>query len=43
MHFRPLFEAYQAQDTPEVRNVQVFHQVPNSSTRRQLGRGHGKM
>ena len=41
--FRALFDAYQAQDTAEVWNVHISDQVMNPSTRRQLGRGHGKM
>jgi thiamine pyrophosphate-dependent acetolactate synthase large subunit-like protein len=41
--FGPLFEAYQAQDLAEVWNVHVSDKVLNPSTRRQLGRGHGKM
>jgi acetolactate synthase I/II/III large subunit len=41
--FRPLFEAYAAQDKAEVWNVHISDQVMNPSTRRQLGRGHGKM
>jgi acetolactate synthase-1/2/3 large subunit len=41
--FRPLFEAYAAQDKAEVWNVHISDQVMNPSTRRQIGRGHGKM
>jgi len=41
--FRPLFDAYQAQGVAEVWNVHVSDKVMNPSTRRQLGRGHGKM
>jgi thiamine pyrophosphate-dependent acetolactate synthase large subunit-like protein len=41
--FRPLFDAYRAQDVAEVWNVHISDRVANPSTRRQLGRGHGKM
>ncbi len=41
--FKPLFEAYQAQDTAEVWNIHVSDRVVSPSTRRNLGRGHGKM
>ena len=41
--FRPLFEAYRAQDTAEVWNVHISDQVANPSVRRQVVRGHGKM
>jgi acetolactate synthase-1/2/3 large subunit len=41
--FHGLFDAYQAQGTAEVWNVHISDQVMNPSTRRQLGRGHGKM
>ena len=41
--FRPLFDAYQAQGTAEVWNVHISDKVVNPSTRRQVGRGHGKM
>jgi hypothetical protein len=38
-----LFEAYAAQNMAEVWNVHISDKVMNPSTRRQLGRGHGKM
>jgi acetolactate synthase I/II/III large subunit len=41
--FRPLFDAYRQQDTPEVWNIHISDEVTNPSTRRQLGRGYGKM
>jgi acetolactate synthase I/II/III large subunit len=41
--FKPLFEAYAAQDTAEIWNIQVSDQVVSPSTRRGVGRGHGKM
>jgi thiamine pyrophosphate-dependent acetolactate synthase large subunit-like protein len=41
--FRPLFEAYAAQDRAEVWNVHISDRVTNPSTRRQIGRGHGNM
>ena len=41
--FKGLFDAYQAQGTAEVWNVHISDRVMNPSTRRQLGRGHGKM
>jgi thiamine pyrophosphate-dependent acetolactate synthase large subunit-like protein len=40
---RPLFEAYQAQDTAEVWNIQISDQVVSPNTRRGTTRGHGKM
>jgi len=41
--FKPLFDAYAAQDTAEVWNIHVSDQVVSPSTRRGVGRGHGKM
>jgi thiamine pyrophosphate-dependent acetolactate synthase large subunit-like protein len=41
--FKPLFQAYQAQDTAELWNIHVSDRVVNPSTRRAVGRGHGKM
>jgi acetolactate synthase I/II/III large subunit len=41
--FKPLFEAYQAQDTAEVWNIHVSDRVVSPHTRRGMGRGHGKM
>ena len=36
-------EAYQAQDTAELWNIHVSDRVVSPSTRRGVGRGHGKM
>ncbi|MFL6804032.1 MAG: thiamine pyrophosphate-binding protein [Xanthobacteraceae bacterium] len=41
--FQPLFDAYAAQDTAEVWNIHVSDRVVSPSTRRGVGRGHGKM
>ncbi len=41
--FKPLFDAYQAQDMAELWNIHVSDQVVSPSTRRGVGRGHGKM
>jgi acetolactate synthase I/II/III large subunit len=41
--FEPLFDAYAAQDTAEVWNIHVSDHVVSPSTRRGVGRGHGKM
>jgi hypothetical protein len=41
--FKPLFEAYAAQDLAEVWNVHVSDKVSNPSVQRQMVRGHGKM
>ena len=41
--FKPLFDAYQAQDKAEIWNIHVSDQVVSPSTRRTVGRGHGKM
>ncbi|MEX2034270.1 MAG: thiamine pyrophosphate-dependent enzyme, partial [Xanthobacteraceae bacterium] len=41
--FRPLFEAYRAQEVAEVWNVHISDKVANPSVRRQVVRGHGKM
>ena len=41
--FKPLFDAYAAQDTAEVWNIHVSDRVVSPSTRRGVGRGHGKM
>jgi hypothetical protein len=38
-----LFDAYAAQDTAEIWNIHVSDQVVSPSTRRTVGRGHGKM
>ena len=40
---RPLFDAYQAQDTAEVWNVQISDKVVSPNTRRGTTRGHGTM
>jgi hypothetical protein len=36
-------EAYQAQDTAKLWNIHVSDRVVSPSTRRGVGRGHGKM
>lgn len=41
--FKPLFEAYQAQDKAEVWNIHVSDKVVSPSTRRTMTRGHGTM
>ena len=41
--FKPLFDAYAAQDTAEVWNIHVSDRVVSPHTRRGMGRGHGKM
>jgi thiamine pyrophosphate-dependent acetolactate synthase large subunit-like protein len=41
--FQALFDAYQRQDTAELWNIHVSDQVVSPSTRRGVGRGHGKM
>ncbi|MFL4981555.1 MAG: thiamine pyrophosphate-binding protein [Xanthobacteraceae bacterium] len=41
--FKPLFDAFAAQDTAEVWNIHVSDRVVSPSTRRGVGRGHGKM
>jgi acetolactate synthase I/II/III large subunit len=41
--FDALFQAYQAQDTAELWNIHVSDRVVSPSTRRGVGRGHGKM
>jgi acetolactate synthase I/II/III large subunit len=41
--FQALFDAYQAQDTAELWNIHVSDRVVSPSTRRGVGRGHGKM
>ena len=41
--FKPLFDAYQAQGTAELWNIHVSDWVASPSTRRTVGRGHGKM
>jgi acetolactate synthase-1/2/3 large subunit len=41
--FKLLFDAYQAQGTAELWNIHVSDQVVSPSTRRTVGRGHGKM
>jgi acetolactate synthase I/II/III large subunit len=40
---KPLFDAYQAQGTAELWNIHVSDRVVSPSTRRTVGRGHGKM
>jgi thiamine pyrophosphate-dependent acetolactate synthase large subunit-like protein len=40
---KPLFDVYAAQDTAEIWNIHVSDQVVSPSTRRTVGRGHGKM
>jgi acetolactate synthase-1/2/3 large subunit len=40
---KPLFDAYQAQDTAEIWNIHVSDKVVNPSTQRGVRRGHGKM
>jgi hypothetical protein len=41
--FKPLFDAYQSQDKAEIWNIHISDQVVSPSTRRTVGRGHGKM
>jgi hypothetical protein len=41
--FKPLFEAYAAQDLAEVWNVHASDKVSNPSVQRQMVHGHGKM
>jgi thiamine pyrophosphate-dependent acetolactate synthase large subunit-like protein len=41
--FKPLFDAYQGQDTAELWNIHVSDRVVSPHTRRGVGRGHGKM
>jgi acetolactate synthase-1/2/3 large subunit len=41
--FRPLFEAYQAQDKAEIWNIHISDQVVNPGTRRLVRTGHGRM
>jgi len=41
--FKPLFDAHSAQDTAELWNIHVSDRVVSPSTRRGVGRGHGKM
>ncbi|HEY6995741.1 MAG TPA: thiamine pyrophosphate-dependent enzyme, partial [Xanthobacteraceae bacterium] len=41
--FKSLFAAYQAQDSAELWNIHVSDRVVSPSTRRGVGRGHGKM
>jgi acetolactate synthase I/II/III large subunit len=41
--FKSLFDAYHAQDTAELWNIHVSDRVVSPSTRRGVGRGHGKM
>jgi thiamine pyrophosphate-dependent acetolactate synthase large subunit-like protein len=41
--FKSLFAEYQKHDTAEVWNIHVSDKVVNPSTRRGVGRGHGKM
>jgi hypothetical protein len=40
---KPLFDAYAAQDTTRIWNIHISDQVVSPSTRRTVGRGHGKM
>jgi hypothetical protein len=41
--FKPLFDAYQGQETAELWNIHVSDRVVSPHTRRGVGRGHGKM
>jgi len=41
--FKSLFDSYQAQGTAELWNIHVSDRVVSPSTRRTVGRGHGKM
>ncbi|MCC7348675.1 MAG: thiamine pyrophosphate-binding protein, partial [Variibacter sp.] len=41
--FKPLFEAYQAQDKAELWNIQVSDQVVNPGMRRATAKGHGRI
>jgi acetolactate synthase I/II/III large subunit len=41
--FKPLYEAYAAQDTAELWNVHISDKVANPSIQRQMKRGHSKM
>ena len=41
--FKPLFDAYAAQDVAEVWNIHVSDRVVSPHTRRGMGRGHGKI
>jgi thiamine pyrophosphate-dependent acetolactate synthase large subunit-like protein len=41
--FAPLLDAYVAQDVAEIWNIHVSDRVVSPSTRRTVGRGHGKM
>ncbi len=41
--FKPLFDAYAAQDVAEVWNIHVSDRVVSPHTRRGMGRGHGRM
>jgi hypothetical protein len=41
--FQALFDAYQAQDVAELWNIDVSDRVVSPSTRRGVGRDHGKM
>ena len=41
--FKPLFDAYQAQGMAELWNIHVSDRVVSPNTRRNVGRGHGKM
>jgi acetolactate synthase I/II/III large subunit len=41
--FEALFDAYQRQDTAELWNIHVSDRVVSPSTRRGVGRGHGRM
>ena len=40
---KPLFEAYERQDTAELWNIHVSDQVVNPGTRRLVQAGHGRM
>ena len=41
--FKALYDAYEKQDKAEVWNIHISDKVVNPSTRRTVGRGHGKM
>ena len=41
--FRPMFDAYRAQDKAEVWNIHISDKVVSPSTRRGNTRGHGTM
>ncbi len=41
--FAACSRTYAAQDSAEIWNIHISDRIPNPSTRRQRGRGHGKM